>query len=265
MTGGLRIVLVIDETPLLHPAFVRDIVEGLAPGDRIVGALRVTRIPASSNIEHYFKRNLHRFRPGELAGLAAQRLAPVILEHLPRQAQSGRDYSVRHVFDRLGIRHVDAKDQLNDGAAVEFVEQMQPDVIVSSNSLIFGPRMLQAARLGAINRHSALLPAYGGILPVFHAVARGERETGVSVHMMTPRIDRGTVLAQWSTPIAAGDTLWTLYARCFGASAQLVHAALDRLRTGDLSGLPARYPPSYFSFPTAEDWRGFRRHGGRFI
>lgn len=56
------------------------------------------------------------------------------------------------------------------------------DVIISSQSLYFGKKILEIPVLCCINRHSGLLPNNGGLWPGFQAVRKGEPETGVSVH-----------------------------------------------------------------------------------
>lgn len=47
---------------------------------------------------------------------------------------------------------------------------------------------------GVFNAHLSLLPAYRGRHAVQWAIARGERELGVTIHRMTPEIDQGDIL-----------------------------------------------------------------------
>ena len=145
------------------------------------------------------------------------------------------------------------------------IAQARPDVIVSSNPMVFGEELLALPRRCCLNRHSALLPAYGGLWPVFHAFRRGETEVGVSASLMEPGIDKGTPLAQSVTPIEPGDTVWTLYRKTFAASAETMHRALDKVRAGDDAPVKNSREASYFSFPTAEDWGEFRSQNGVFI
>jgi len=69
-----------------------------------------------------------------------------------------------------------------------------------------------------LNTHPALLPKHGGEgmygEHVHRAVlAAGEKESGVSIHIVTPECDRGPVILQKKVPVLPGDTPETLAAR----------------------------------------------------
>lgn len=81
-----------------------------------------------------------------------------------------------------------------------------------------GPRTLNQYRGRVINIHPALLPRYGGKgmygLNVHQAVIRaGEKETGVSIHLVTAEYDSGPVIAQRKVAVAPDDTPESLAAR----------------------------------------------------
>ena len=56
---------------------------------------------------------------------------------------------------------------------------------------ILGEELLRAFPGGCYNAHPSLLPKYRGRHAIQWAIASGERELGVSIHTMTPAIDRG--------------------------------------------------------------------------
>ena len=69
-----------------------------------------------------------------------------------------------------------------------------------------------------INVHPSLLPKFGGRGYYGHRVleatlASGAEETGVTVHLVTPEVDRGPILAQATVPIPPGETVETLRER----------------------------------------------------
>lgn len=64
-----------------------------------------------------------------------------------------------------------------------------------------------------INIHPSLLPAYKGLDTHARALADGARESGCSVHFVTPEMDAGPVILQKKVPVFAGDTAETLAAR----------------------------------------------------
>jgi phosphoribosylglycinamide formyltransferase-1 len=90
-----------------------------------------------------------------------------------------------------------------------------------------------------INIHPSLLPAHGGAgmvgLEVHRSVlAAGDRETGVTIHEVTPDLDAGPVLATTRVPVRPGDDPETLAARVLEAE--------HRLLVTTLAGLAAEGP-----------------------
>ena len=96
---------------------------------------------------------------------------------------------------------------LLDGVEEERIRALAPDLIFSFyyRSLI-PERILRLAPLGAFNMHGSLLPRYRGRACVNWAVLNGETETGVTLHHMTARADRGRIVDQASVPIGPEDT-----------------------------------------------------------
>ena len=66
------------------------------------------------------------------------------------------------------------------------------------------PRWLEAPRLGCLNLHPSLLPAYRGPTPVEDQLAAGETRTGISLHRMDETADTGDILLQEAFEIPAG-------------------------------------------------------------
>ena len=77
-----------------------------------------------------------------------------------------------------------------------------------------------------VNIHPSLLPLYKGLDTHSQAIAAGDRFGGCSVHIVTPGVDDGPVLAQTPVAIVAGDTADTLAARVRFAEHQLYPATL---------------------------------------
>ncbi|HEY8461919.1 MAG TPA: methionyl-tRNA formyltransferase, partial [Blastocatellia bacterium] len=65
--------------------------------------------------------------------------------------------------------------------------------VVAAYGRILPGWMLRAPRNGCVNVHSSLLPKYRGAAPINWAVARGERQTGVTIMLMDEGLDTGPV------------------------------------------------------------------------
>ena len=64
-----------------------------------------------------------------------------------------------------------------------------------------------------LNIHPSLLPKYKGLDTHGRAIAAGDTEGGCSIHLVTPELDDGEVIAQARVPILPGDTVDSLAAR----------------------------------------------------
>ena len=90
------------------------------------------------------------------------------------------------------------------------LERLRPELIVSW----FWTRRIPAAWLalvphGGIGAHPSLLPRHRGPNPYFAAIDAGDRETGVTIHALTPEYDDGPVLLARSITIGERDS-WQL-------------------------------------------------------
>jgi formyltetrahydrofolate-dependent phosphoribosylglycinamide formyltransferase len=86
-----------------------------------------------------------------------------------------------------------------------------------------------------LNIHPSLLPKYKGLNTHRQAIDAGDAFGGCSVHVVTPALDDGPVLAQTPVAIVPGDTPETLAARVRFAEHQLYPAALAAFVTRERS------------------------------
>jgi phosphoribosylglycinamide formyltransferase-1 len=97
-----------------------------------------------------------------------------------------------------------------------------------------------------LNIHPSLLPLHKGLDTHRRALLAGDLEAGCSVHVVTPELDDGPVIAQARVRIMARDTAETLEERVRQEEHKLYPAALDAyaeaLRAGaiDVAPLPSR-------------------------
>jgi phosphoribosylglycinamide formyltransferase-1 len=64
-----------------------------------------------------------------------------------------------------------------------------------------------------LNIHPSLLPSFKGLHVQRQALAAGVRLSGCTVHLVTPDLDAGPIVAQAAVPVLADDTEETLSAR----------------------------------------------------
>jgi len=122
---------------------------------------------------------------------------------------------------------------------VERIQRARPDFLFSFYyRKMLKPEILETASKACFNLHGSLLPRYRGRSPVNWALIHGEKETGVSLHHMTPRPDDGDIVDQERVAITDEDTALTLFQRLTRATGTLMDRALPAILEGTASRTP---------------------------
>src|SRR5512138_3623116 len=130
-------------------------------------------------------------------------------------------------------------EKVRDGRLAKELAALRPDVLcVAAYGRILGADLLGLAPFGAVNVHGSLLPKYRGAAPLQWAIARGERETGVSIMQMDAGLDTGDVLLQRVLPIEPQDTAETLAPRLAALGGEALCEALALLAEGRIDPVP---------------------------
>jgi len=123
----------------------------------------------------------------------------------------------------------------NDDAVYAAIRAQRPDFLFSFyfREMIQG-RFLEIPRLGAYNLHGSLLPRYRGRAPLNWVLVKGETETGITLHAMTPKPDDGHIVAQARLPIAWDETALSLTNKAADAGRALVRDTIPGLVDGSI-------------------------------
>lgn len=142
---------------------------------------------------------------------------------------------MREVAEARGIE-VLSPDDVNSVAARKQLASLRPDLyVVCDYGQILSPDTLSIPPLGGINLHGSLLPKYRGAAPVHWAILNGDRETGVTVIHMTPKLDAGPSLTVQTTPIGESETTEELEPRLALLGVEPVRKAIAMLAAWDQS------------------------------
>lgn len=157
-------------------------------------------------------------------------------------------------FERVGAKEV--ADALARHPAELLVSLSCPQIL--------GAGVRSRFPKGAINVHSAPLPRYRGLMPSFWILARGEQRTAVTVHDIVDALDAGDILVQRGVAIAPDESWDSLVRKTKAAGVEALLEAIHRIESGSVERSPNRDEESTtFKFPTTQDARDFRAHGGR--
>jgi phosphoribosylglycinamide formyltransferase-1 len=129
-----------------------------------------------------------------------------------------------------------------DAAHTDLLHQLHDhdiDYIALAGYLKLLPKaVVKAYHNRIVNIHPALLPKYGGKGMYGHRVheaviAAGEKESGLTIHLVDEIYDHGVVLQQVKVPVLPEDTPETLAARILEQEHKWYPRVLDKLIRGE--------------------------------
>ncbi len=137
-----------------------------------------------------------------------------------------------------GVR-VFQPENVNDPASLAVLRSFAPDLLITAAyGQILSAEALAIGRMGGVNLHGSILPAYRGAAPVARAIQNGEVVTGVTVIQMTPRIDAGGIVGIGRLNIDPDETAGELEARLARLGAPLLADCIPRILAGTATIIP---------------------------
>ena len=135
--------------------------------------------------------------------------------------------------------HVYQPEKIKSDSAFEFFKRVQPDAVaIVAYGQIVPLRLIEIPRMGWVNLHASLLPAYRGAAPANWAIANGETRTGVTTMQIDAGMDTGPILLHQEMEIGPDETAPELLARMAEAGAPLMVQTLWGLERGDIRARP---------------------------
>ena len=104
----------------------------------------------------------------------------------------------------IPVRHpISFKDDIE----IKHIKTLNPDIIiVVAYGKILPEALLKIEKVLFINIHASLLPKWRGAAPIQRAIMNMDRESGVSIMKIVPKLDSGPVLLQYKIKIFEDTT-----------------------------------------------------------
>ncbi|MCB1956162.1 MAG: phosphoribosylglycinamide formyltransferase [Rhodocyclaceae bacterium] len=154
------------------------------------------------------------------AGIPGARIAAVISN---RAEAGGLAYARARGIETRVVDHTrfDGREAFDQALAAE-IDGFSPQLVVLAGFM----RVLTEAFVThyhgrMINVHPSLLPAFQGLHTHRRAIEAGVRIHGATVHLVTPELDGGPILAQAAVPVLPDDDPAALAARVLAAEHHL--------------------------------------------
>lgn len=126
--------------------------------------------------------------------------------------------------------------KLSKSPEMEKIINLQPDLMITAAYGQFLPtKLLEAAKIAAINVHGSLLPKYRGGAPIQYSIINDDKETGVSIMYMVKKMDAGDIISQRSIPIEDTDDSGTMFKKLSLLGRDLLLETLPKLISRDVN------------------------------
>ncbi len=172
-------------------------------------------------------------------------------------------------FEELAVI-ASCKEQRIDNINSEGLERVadcEPDLIVSIRfGQILEEPVIAVPRIGVINLHSGLLPAYKGVMASFWSLLNGERQLGTTLHWITDsKIDSGAIISTQQQQVDTSKTYLQQVLSLYEPGARQITEAVNDIEA--LAAQPHYDLPKgqYYSFPETADIDQFEAKGLRLL
>lgn len=89
----------------------------------------------------------------------------------------------------------------HDRETINRLRETNADLGILYGTNIIKEEVFSIPRRGSINVHQGLAPAYRGGPPVFWELFNSEKQVGITVHFVAPKVDTGDIILQKTLPL----------------------------------------------------------------
>ena len=128
---------------------------------------------------------------------------------------------------------------LDSESEINHLKKLKPDlVVVVAYGKILPEQLLNIENLIFLNVHASLLPRWRGAAPIQRAIMKGDKETGVSIMKIVPKLDAGPVLIQSKLPISDEINYEQMSDKMSELGAKLIIEALELVKNNKANFIP---------------------------
>ena len=254
----MNILIVTQDNPIYIAKSVRNLIKKLSQSNEVIGCVISAPSPFGKK-ESFVKKAFKTFR---IFGI----IFFIRYTFLYVKNKLSKKENLSKILKDLNIKEIRFQKSINHISSLEVLKEMKPDLLISiAGNEIFKKEIINLPTKGCINLHTALLPKYRGLMPAFWVLKNNEEYTGVSVFFIDEGIDSGDIIYQEKIKINDMTHAELIkHSKEIGVNA--ICKAVEILKTNDYNLIyNDDMQKSYFSFPTKEDVKAFRKIGKKFF
>lgn len=141
------------------------------------------------------------------------------------------------IIEFCGLKKVPCyKGNPRGGRGFEFIKDKEVDVIASINYLfLIETDLIEFPKKLAFNIHGSLLPKYRGRTPHVWSIINGEKEAGITAHLIAEGCDTGDIIEQIRIPITSDDTGADLLRKYEKEYGPFIFRILEKIKSNSLN------------------------------
>lgn len=139
-----------------------------------------------------------------------------------------------HEFSNENNLKVRCPEELNTQDEFDYLKQKKPDVIVVvAYGKILPSQLLSIEKTKFINIHASLLPKWRGAAPIQRSIMNLDKETGISIMKIVPKLDAGPVMMKSKVKITPSTNFKSLSQELSLLGAKMILESLDLIESDE--------------------------------
>ena len=253
---NIRFAIVATENPIHKNKYINSLVKECSENIKLIVELNFKH-PKSNSFRH-FKSYLYFLGIKGFTYSILQKIRQLCMILVSEILNFNDGYNLKQIAKKNGIIFKKIQD-VNSDKFLKLLKASNIDYILNSANQIYKQNILEAYKNKILNRHSSLLPTYGGVHPIFWQLLNEEKMGGVTLHWIDKEIDKGTTAYQKEFKINPGISLFGHYRIAFNISLELSIQAINDLKQGIVKSIPMEDNYSYYTMPQKADVKAFKQ------
>jgi methionyl-tRNA formyltransferase len=137
--------------------------------------------------------------------------------------------------EKIPVDKIVSIPSVNDEKCIKTLQDLNPDVIIVNGTRIISKKILQSIDGIFINTHVGITPQYRGVHGGYWALVKGDKENcGVTIHLVDPGIDTGSILKQATVFPSKKDNFVTYPYHQYGIATKMMKEVLHKIEKNEL-------------------------------
>ncbi len=155
----------------------------------------------------------------------------------PKKSNRGQKINISPIHKFSNEKNLNVRTPLKlDYIEKNYIQDLKPDlVIVAAYGKIIPTKILNIKGLMFINAHASLLPKWRGAAPIQRSLMEMDKQTGISIMKIIPKLDAGPYILQEKMDIEIHDNYKSLSEKLSLLASKLILKSLNILKSNKLN------------------------------